>query len=337
MVLQIVDATSALLLGLNTNFRETYDRLITEPHPLLAMCMRLSLPSTGAYELDHYWESLPHIQIWNRGDDIPEDTFRGNVWSTEILDWGISIPIHMNDVQDSRAGDILGRAGEVATGFAVLRERIFFQLLQAQNDAALLPTIPTCPDGAPLFSATANGAARFGVTGGNTQQGSGVANQEQIKRDFYRAFTRQLRFLDTKGQPQLPETIVSEGYVVIYGVHNEEIFSESFGSELAMKIIVDSAGDPRAATAIQNLLNKGDIPIRRWKTPRIADNSWYICAAGYPTQAIYEYENQAPRDNIADMLNSDQARNQKIMRVNVDSRAGYGYGLPIPMFRTTNT
>jgi len=332
----VVDAVTSLLLGLNTNFRETYDRLITTPHPLLPNVMRLALPSDGAFQREHYWESLPHPQRWDRGKDIPKDTFKGRVWTTKIIDWAISIPIHENDINDSRAGNILDRASEAASGFAVLVERIFFQLLAAATDALLLDSIPVCPDGAALFAATANGAARFGKTGGNIVQGDGIDNMEQIKSSFYKGMTQQLAFTDTKGLPQIPAAMIGQGYTVIYPIHLKEVFDEAFGSNLALKLFLDSAGNPAAATAIQNMLNRGDTPVRLWGSPYITDDSWTMHLNGYPTKSIYQYERQAPRDNISDMINSDKARNTKVIDVNFDSREGYGYALPIPSIKVQN-
>jgi len=330
-----VDAVSGLLLGLNTNFRETYDREITQPAEPLPNLMKLALPSDGAYEREQYWESLPQPQRWDRGKDIPRDTFKGRVWTTKILDWAIAIPIHENDINDSRVGSLLDRAGQAASGFAVLVERVFFQLLTAATDALLLDSIPLCPDGAALFSATASGAARFGKTGGNIVQSDGIDNQEQVKSSFYKAMVRQLSFTDTKGQTQINPKMLSQGYTIVYPLQHKEVFDETFGSNLALKMFLNASGDPAAATAIQNVLTRGDIPVTLWGSPRLTSDSWYIGLNGYPTKGIYQYERQAPRDNISDMLNSDRARTKKEIVVQYDSREGYGYALPIPLMKVS--
>lgn len=328
MPLNPVQASEALARYVRTEFLATYNREIAAASPILRNVMDLALPSERFSELYPYWEAAPHPSLWPRGQEISSDSFRARNFEVENLDWGKRIEYHANDEADDQTRFLVGRARQTAQGFVLLPERIFFQILTGSADPDLLPAVPLGPDGAAFFAAVAGGAARFGVVGGNTMAGSGVATAAAIRADLFRAIIRLGQMQDGKGQPLWPAELINRGLTVIYGLANEFAFVNAFAQVQGATV---------AGTAAEsNIIRDTNKRVTLWSTPRITTNRWYVFMDAAPTKSVFEQMRQPLVDNIEDFSNSDQTRRTKVKALQWDMRAGYGLALPYQAVEIVN-
>lgn len=338
MPAQPVIAADVLAGFIRTRFTETYERLINDVNARLNGVMEFGLPSDRSNETYAYFTSAPHPKRWVRGEDIPTEAFEDITFNVVNHDWAIGIEWHENDRMDDQTASLMRRAREAATGFALLRERVFFQLLQGQTDPDLLPNVPLAPDGVAFFSTTdALGAARFGATSGNLITGTGVATAGDIRNDFFNAVEQYHLFQDTKGQPLWPEAILDIGYTVLMSVTNLQVFTEGLVQGRTLQTfssIAPSAGV--AAGAVTNVVLDSGMNLTLWPTQRIADNDFYIFATGAPTKAVFEQVRQPVVESTQLPENSDIARRTKIEGIFWNARYGFGISLPYQGVKVNN-
>ena len=171
-----VIAGEAFAAGLRTEFLNLYERRYKAVQERLSRLMRLNIPSTRNEEDYFYYESAPHVKRWVRGDEMATKGFKGVKWTVPNYEWAEGVSWHFADRQDDQTKNLVDHARGLGESYALLQERIFFQLLQGETDPDLLPyaATMTATDGATLFSATHGDTTdRFGVSGGNTLTGTG--------------------------------------------------------------------------------------------------------------------------------------------------------------------
>ena len=307
--------------------------------------MELGLPSDKLSELYAYFRSAPHARRWPRNTDIPSDSFDSVQFSVVNYDWGVEIPWHENDEEDDQTHSLVSRAQDTATSFALLPERVFFQLLLASTDVALLPAVPNAPDGVALFSATDGASAdRFGISGGNIVTGSAtttVGSAQDVLVDTFNAIERLLSFQDTKGQPYWPDEYLDQGVTIVFGLAYFREFQTAFKAELIMQTIAGDGGaaatdDVKTGAAVSNYAKAAGLKVTLWPTPRITTNDFYIFLNGAAKKATFEQVRRPLRDNLADMGNSDRARRSKVKALQWDARLGYGVALPNQCVQVNN-
>lgn len=324
-----VIATEALARGLKTEFVGTYKRRITNSAPKVAMCMEMNIPSDKAVELFAYFESAPHAKRWVRGEDRARENFRARSFEVTNHDWSAAVDWHENDEQDDQSRSLVQQARDAGTSFALLPERVLFQVILAATDLDLLPAVQNAPDGAAMFAATDGaGNARFGLSGGNTMAGSGL-DPASLVRDLFSVQSRFTRFLDTKGQPLLQPEVLDE-FVVLYGAHNQEYFAKAF-------LQSHHAGEAGARGGFSNVIQEAGIKIHLWPTPRITTNNWFVRPVKVDHKSCFWQVRQPLRDNIEDFSNSDRTRNTKVKALLWDARHGFGLALPYDWHRVTNS
>jgi hypothetical protein len=335
-----VVASSTLLRGLRTYFWDTYKSMASKVNPMLSLMMDLSLPSDAARETYAYFDSAPHPERWDKGASVPEDGFKSYSFSVVNYDWATSVPWHANDEADDQTQSLENRVKEAGDNFAILDERLGFQLLTATTDAKLLPGIPNAPDGAALFATTdGSGAARFGATNGNSivqtgGAGLGVAATASVVKDYYRGVAQFRKFQDTKGQPLWPPEIIRQGVVVIHGSANEQVFEQAFDQKLFLAPQTNAAGSENVGgAAVSNVLMDTGKKVVRYSTPRITDGTWYIGLIGTSKRALFKQTREPVTDYLSDFPNSDRARDTKVKRWQWESRAGYGISLPYQLMK----
>lgn len=319
---------------IRTAFVETYERLITDVNARLGNVMDFGLPSDRSQEDYAYYTAAPHPRRWPRGEDIPAANFQDVKWTVVNYDWAMSIKWHVNDRMDDQLRNLEQRARDVAFGFALLRERVFFQILTGATDAALLPAVPTAPDGAAFFATTAAGAARFGVTNGNLLTGSGVASAQAIRNDIFDSFEQFHRMQDGEGQPQWPESIIDQGITVIYNVANHQVVTEALVQQRTLQTAtVSSTG---LGAAVTNIVLDSGMSVTLWPTQRITDNDIYVFLNGAPTASVFEQVRQELQDEEQIMANSDEAKRTKIEGLFWNARYGFGLALPYQAIKINN-
>lgn len=322
-----------LLREVRTEFLLTYGSQAGVPSQL-ASCMRLGIPSTRRTEYYGYHESAPELERWDRGEAMSEDEFLSRAFSVANLNWGKLVGWHEDDAEDLQLSGFLERARQVAVSAKKIPLRVFFQILTAGSDSKLLQAIPNAPDGAALYAATAEGADRFGVSGGNLLTGSGVASAGAIRTDFWNAINRMLQFLNTEGEPLLDD---SDGEIVIpFNVANQEVFTEAFKQERTLQI-VDASGTNVGGAAVTNSIKEASFRVTLWPTSRITDNDWtiFLNDPQHP-KPIFEQVRQAIRVREINASNSKRSITEKRMGIAADMRAGYGVALPYTTVKVNN-
>ncbi len=322
-----VNATEALIRGARDAFVETYSNMIKGSDEKLKKCMTLGMPSDKISEVYPYFESAPIVKRWARGEPIPRDAFSSKSFLVPNYDWGIAVDWHENDEEDDQTKGLVKRAREAGQSLALLPERVFFQYLTAGADADLIPSVPNAPDGVALYSATnGGGGARFGIVGGNIISGGGVATTAAIQTDYYAAVQRFIRMLDTQGQPLWPAELVGRGVTIVYGAANGQVFEQAFQQNFIQA----------SNAAVSNVVMDAGRKVTLWSTPRITDNDWYVFLDAAADKSIFQQVRRPVRDNLEDMLNSDQSRRTKNKAISWDARFGFGIALPYQTVKVNN-
>lgn len=324
-----------LFRDVNATFLSTY-RKVRERSKYLPLCMRLGVPSTKRKERYGYPESVPTVDRWDRGESVSEDAARVIAYSVENLVWGKSIGFYEDDLEDLQLMDLRVWAAGLGKRAAQLAEEIFFQILTGASSPRLLEAIPNAPDGAALYAATAGGAARFGISGGNIKTGSGINTAQDVRNDLWNVLEMFCAEQDTEGQPLNPDDAAEMGCVIAFNTGNQEVFREAAMQSPTTSIVkIDpaySGSEPVAAAGVANSVVIAGIPVILWPTQRITDNDWYVFLRDpneeLGPRPIFEQVRQAPRMMDETRENSERARRYRIMATILDTRFGFGVNLP---------
>ncbi len=321
-----VIAGDALARGLRAEFLDTYKQRYTARSELIQKVMRLAVPSNRIDELYFYFESAPHPKRQPRGESVSFDGFQGVSYTVENLAWAKGVDWHRDDRMDDQTGALVDRARMLGTNFALLPERVLFQMLLGTTDLDLLQAVPNAPDGVALFSTTdGTGAARFGATNGNLLTGTGVASSNAVRTDFFTARAQYQLFQDTEGQPLLSPELLTD-FTIIYGSANEKVFKEAFIQGRTLD----------GGAALTNVVLEGGDSLTLWSTPRITDNDWFIAANGVDHMALFEQEREGMIEMMSTEENSDKSRETQEESVSWRARRGYGINLPYPLIQINN-
>lgn len=320
----------ALRGDIRTEFLDTLRRRADQAVRLPEL-MELGVPSTQRVERYFYWESVPIPVRWRRGDDMPAQGIRSRSYQVENFTWARAIDWHEDDADDDQTGSLVGQGRALADEFALLPERVAFQLLLSSSDPDLLPSVPLAPDGVALFSATdGSGAARFGIAGGNIISGTGVATSGAIRTDFFSAIQRIMQFQGTNGEPFHAENVADQGFLVVYGVQNEQVFREAFGQRTVLENGTGSAG-------VSNIILEGGLKIRLWSTARLTgNNDWFVTALGYDVKPLFRQVRLQITTDEQNRSNSDRSRDTRMNRFQAFARFGFGVNLPIGTIQVDN-
>jgi hypothetical protein len=320
-VIPTILAGNTLANGLVATFKDAYS-MSSKPNPMLGGCMGLGLPSTARQTPYAYFETAPYPRLVLKGDTTPFKGFASKTWTVINYPYESAIGWHRDDRADDQIQGLYQQAQTGGSHFGTLHERAFFEIITGSS--TLLPTVPLAPDGVAIWSATdGDGAARFGVTGGNIITGS-VASASAVRADFWEARSRFATMLDTEGQPLWDPSFLSQGYTVVYAAGNEELFREAFlqGRTLAAANTATSNG------AVTNTILESGTQINLWSTPRLSGNDWYVFANGAPHKPVFEQTREALTETIHTADNSDHAATTKEEFVMWRARHGYGVFIP---------
>ncbi len=326
-----VIASDVLANGLRTEFADTYEVIRNrQSDSRLAQVMDLSIGATNRQHEFAYFEAAPHMEFWERGGTIPTDAMDSVQFTTPIYEWGRRVPWSKFDRKDDQTQSLFQMASMAGQSAGLLPERFFFDLLQ--NATATLPAVPLAPDGVAFFSATdGDGAARFGVTGGNLLTGGGVT-AALILADYYNIINRFLGFQDGKGQPLFSGETLESGLVIIHPLGLTEAMEQAF----LQKRQVSAAATATPSNVVQDAQRNVEL----WATPRLTDtNDWYAFIKNPPKQATFFLDREGVQEFSAleGDNNSDQNRSTAEEYVQWESRSGAGIGLPYAAMKTTNT
>lgn len=317
----MVSAGEALARGLRAEFVDTYKSRLDQVNTRLALVMDLDVPSDKLTEEYAYPESAPHPVRWPRGQNPSDQAFGFRSWTVTNYDWVARIPWHANDEADDQTRSLVQQAQQAGSNFALLPERVFFQILLGTTDLDLLPAAPQAPDGVALFSSS----TRFGNGSGNIVSGDGVATVAAILTNLYEATARATLFQDTQGQPLLPQELL-QTVLVIHGASNEEVFDRAFNQRIQQG----------TQAGVSNVVLDTNRKVVRWSTPRITDNDWFVVFPDVKHRPLFRQTRQPLQDNMEDFRNSDRTRDTKVKRLQFDARYGFGCALPYNIIKIDN-
>ncbi len=327
-----VIASPSFTAGIKTEFLRTYFRKYEGIRDALQKVMRLGLPSDKNQETYFHWESAPHVKRWIRGTTMPSKNFRGISYTATNYEWARSIPWHFADEQDDQTKSLPEAARELGKSFAILEERVFFQILTGSTDFDLLPSVPTAADGGNLFATTVSGSNRFGASSGNSLTGTGTS-QSQIETDFFSVMAQFRLFQDTEGQP-LWDRGTLDGPVTIFfaaGGALELAFSAVFQREITHSVISSTGA------GVSNVIKARGHQVRLVPTQRLTGNSWYAILEEADVKPIFSQLRQAPTEINWNMDNSDATRKTGYKEMGFYGRMGFGVATPYSAIKVTNS
>ena len=336
MVAGPVNATQLLTPGLRANFKQTYEQMYKASRGRLSGAMDF-ITSDKLFEIYGYYQASPNPSRWDRGSIITSKAFKSVQYKTYNKDWGLRIPWHENDEEDDQIDGLLQRAREGGQKFALLDERIFFQLIQSGTDAELLKQIPTAPDGAALYATTAGGANRFGVSSGNLLTGDSSPTGQDLRDSIFEAVAQWVQMLDTESQPLIDPAVIDQGIVVYYSPTINQEVARAF--QQAFPIEVDgTAGSANAAAAPSNVIHDAGLKIDLRQTVRVTTNDLYCFLPGINLRPVFKQTRRPLRAvGPITMDNSDSMRDTKNRYMQWDERAGYGFNLPYATIKVNNS
>ena len=306
--------------GLRTAFNQVY-KGPTVQGAFLADCMDLGLGSDSRQEIYGYHETAPYPSYSPYGDTMRFKAFKSKVWTTVNYPYKLGIGWNRFDRNDDKLGDLMAQAMTGANHFLTLPERVLFEIMLGST--TLLPAVPTAPDGVAAYYATdGDGAARFGVSGGNIISGSGVATGAAIRADVWSACQRVIAFQDTEGQP-LFEPTVADHVVLVYNSDNEAVVREAVtqGRTLAAAVTATSNA------AVTNTILESGKRIDLWGTQRLrGTNDMFAFFPKAPYKPFYRQTRDPVTETFHTYDNSDHAALTDEEWVQWVGRDGYGVG-----------
>ena len=327
----IASTSGALAAGIRTNFTDTYTMNRTNTVSELSSVLEI-IPSDKLTERYAYYTAASHPVRWPRGESIQSKPFSDVTWTVTNLDYAKGVEWHKNDERDDQTKSLVSQARDLGANFGLLPKRLFYQILLSTTDANLLPAIPTAADGAALFAATAGGAARFGVTGGNIITGSGVGSAAAIEADFYSAVTRLGSFQDGEGQQIWDSSVMDKGFEVFYGLSNNLVVQRAFKADAV------AAGGLTATSnaTVSNMIKVGGFNVKLTGTSRITTNDLFVAMLDSGRKPIIMQDRQGVEEYLADETNSDAARATGIRKLTWNMRMGWGIATPYAFVQIDN-
>lgn len=323
-----VIAGNVLTAGLRQEMADTYMKTKRRSDTRLGGVMDLNIPSDKRQEIYGLFLSASHPDRWDRGDPIPTKGFEALQYTVTNFKYGRRIQWHIDDREDDQTQTLVEQSRACGRGFAMLPERFFFELITATAD--LLPSIPTCADGAAYFATTALGGARFGATNGNLLTGSGVATAGAIRTDFWNAMEQFRLFQDGEGQPLHTDDVIDGGACVIYNAQNDEVFREAF-----LQGRTYEEGTVGGAAVTNTILESG-MKVTLWATQRVTDNDWTVHLKNTPKKAAFVQSRTQLREYFATAETSDRSRDTGEEYIQWDQRMGVGLNIPYGDIKINN-
>jgi hypothetical protein len=321
----MVNASQLFFPKIRTNFWDTYKANETTADPRLSKVMDMSVGSDMAQEAFGFSQASPVARYWAEGEAIPSDEMLTNLFLQRNYKFGISVKISQTMIEDDQTHLILSRVMETAKSFALLKERHLYWLLSGGTtiDAIQMqPFLPTAPDGVGWFSALdGNNNNRFGVQGGNIQPTSGVGSPQAIINDGINAMARMASFLNTQNQPVWNPSDIQREQVWIYNSANQL----NFLGALSQMFIVAQSGN----AAPSNLVLDAGLKITPIPNPRLTSNNWTTIAANADWKAAYWLDRVPAKEVVAELGNSDVAREWDVIGLYVRQRGAIGLSLPL--------
>ena len=340
-----VIASNVLANGLRTEFADTYSAIRNrQADSRLGLIMDLSVTATNRDHDFAYFEAAPHMEYWRRGDSVPTKAMGSKTFNVPIYEWARRIPWSKFDRKDDQTQSLMEVARMAGESASLLPERFLFDLII--GTASTLPAVPTAPDGAVMYSATAGGADRFGVSGGNLLTGSGITNIASVQNDYYEAIEQFKQFQDGQGQPLLSDETIDAGVCILHAAEDTEVMEQTFLQQ-RQGIGYTAAGIPATGTPASgvlavssesNLVHDSSRNVQLWGTSRLATGDWYVFLKNPPKKATFFLSREGVQEftSLEGDNNGDHTRTTGEEYVQWEERAGAGIALPYGTIKVNN-
>jgi len=328
----VINQTQSLQAGiqsaLNDTWRQNWPVYKEQQSSLLHF-----LPWSSIRKADYGWkERVPFPVLWRYGTGRTRQIFRDRKITISIYPYDLTQIWSGWDADDDQLDGPGGIRKHVSMGvkrFLQLPDVLYTEYFTGV--ASLNPALALSYDGVNLFSTVdGDGAARFGVTGGNIVTGSGVTTHAKVKDDIVAARRRFLAFQEpVTGQPLFdPADVAYQSMLYVIPKELDGIFQGISEQELIYT-------DPTINTAQSNFL-KGKI--KYVVNQRLTDvNDWY-CVLLHPYWKAFAYRGpQKVRHIYAEINNSDEARETNNNLSYSDVRLGLGPWAPFTVIRVSNS
>lgn len=324
--------TAPLLInGLRSEFTDTYQAIRNRQSSGMLSIVMDTITATNREHDFAYIEAGPHMELWRRGDPIPQDAMGSVTFKAVVHNWGRRVKWHRDDRADDQTQSLVDVARMAGESYGLLPERMFFDLLTGSTDT--LPAVPLAPDGAAFFSATdGNGGARFGATNGNLLSGGTVGSTSTVLADYYKAIVQFLAFQDGKGQPLFSAETVQSGTLILHSTADLQVFEQAFVQK-TQGVVIGAAG-----AGVSNIVQDASRNVKLWASPRIATGDWYVFLLNPPKKPTFRLDRKALTEQTAfeGDNNSDHTRTTGEEYIQWDAREGAGIALPYGAVKINN-
>lgn len=317
---------AAILQGVRKDFVGVYEPRLKQADVELAAIMSLDKTATGRIERYAYPEAPPNMTRWEYGQPIPTGGFRLRAWQHSVLRWGKRIEWFTDDEEDDQTGSLRPQALRLADRAALIPQRVAFQQIAGGTaDPDLLPAALLGPDGVAMHSATdGEGAARYGVTGGNIiAQGtsSGVASEAALEKDLFQVDQRFRAMKDQAGRRRWTGPDVDQGFVVVASSGISEVMKKAF---MRGPITIATLGGSTTAAGVSPVT--GGMVRKLILTAELTGNAWYTFLAAAPEPPMFMATRLPANIYVKDEKNGDHNSDFDMRSVYAKMRALFGLG-----------
>ena len=320
----IINVTESLRAGLQNELMDTWKKEGPVYEKQQAVLIR-RLSYTNLRKAPYgFKESLPFPERWDYGTTRKKQTFRDRVIYSSIHPYSLAIPWSRWDEVDDQLGDLRSHVQQATRRFLQLPDALYSEYFNGA--ASLNPALVNAYDGVGIFSnVDGAGNPRFGATGGNIVTGSGLSTAA-VMHDMAVAQRRLLSFTDpTARKPLFSEDEVAfSKLVAIIPKELNEIFQKVTDQEFIRS-------DLTSVTAESNYL-KGTFEYR--VNQYLTDPSdWYVVLNHNFYKPFIYRGPKGPETVIADMNNSDHARDTAEYAFYADIRVSLGVWFPASIIK----
>lgn len=310
-----IDITKSLQAGIRRDAMEMWRQEFPVFEKQQAVMLKM-LPYVALRKATYVFkESVPFPTFWGYGESRRYRTFKDRQLQISLYPYQVAIPYSGWDKEDDQLQDTKTHVQMAVKRFFQLPDKMIAEYLN--GTASLNPVLVTAYDGANVFSATdGDGAARFGVVGGNIVTGSGAGSVAAFINDLCAAQRRFLKFLDPAGIPIFSEDDVQYTKLHVVGPNEfNGVFQKASKSE-------NIRSDTQSITAETNFL-MGEFKYHLNPYLTNVNNYFVFVEHGYYRPFAYRAPGEV-RQIFADMSNSDRARDVNEEVLFSDCRVGMG-------------
>ena len=250
-------------------------------------------------------ETVPFPVYWPMGTRRQTRAYRDRVLTVYNQKYELSIEWSKEDEEDDQLGDFVPHAQTAILHYKQLRSQFAIEYLE--GTAASQPFLLNAFDGSPLFAnVDGDGNARFQVTGGNTIVGTGIATTDQFLNDYFKAQRQFLKFKNPASRPIYTSADVAfKNLAIIVPPNLNKVAREALvGYYVATTPTLNHPNSNIVAEEVKKQVNE-----LLFVNNLLSDsNSWYMVVKHKLWKPVLHWDRLTPVEYIANMDNSDLAR-----------------------------